>query len=93
MAQTTQYVTRKARQVSRQARDWWAVDNDGVRNADFCYISKNDRNNDDHDRVIEVQAERIPRRGRRPTKRPPSPPSNVNNEPTWTSGRAVAGGG
>ena len=59
--QTADFVTSKARKVSRRARDWWTVDDQGIRNAAFTYVSKIEPTQEKKP-IIEVEAQPIPRR-------------------------------
>jgi hypothetical protein len=89
VSQTKHKVTRKARQVTRQAKDLWAVDEDGVRDASFSYVSKETPAANDKKTVIEVEAERIRRRPKEPTWTTKAVNSTVVNPEVTNSGAST----
>jgi hypothetical protein len=89
VSQTKHKVTRKARQVTRQAKDLWAVDEDGVRDASFSYVSKETPAANDKKTVIEVEAERIRRRPKEPTWTTKPVDSTVVNPEVTNSGAST----
>jgi hypothetical protein len=74
--QTTEFVKSKADKVSRRAWDWWTVDDQGIRNAAFTYVTKEDPRREKK-KIIEVEAKPIPRRDRYPTP--------IDQTTTWTT--------